>query len=52
MCGRYSVTTAPEAMRKLFRITKLPNMPPRYTVPPMDVMPVVRQTPDGSELWP
>jgi hypothetical protein len=31
-------------MRKLFGITKLPNMPPRYNVAPTDAMPVVRQT--------
>ena len=47
MCGRYSVTTAPEAIRKLFRVTKLPNMPPRYNVTSTDVIPVVRQTPVG-----
>ena len=39
MCG---ATTAPEAIRKLFRVNKLPNMPPRYNVvAPTDVMLVV-----------
>src|SRR5262249_18912900 len=42
MCGRYSITTAPEAMRSLFRYQDQPNFPPRYNVAPTQPVPVVR----------
>lgn len=42
MCGRYSITTAPEAMRALFRYKEQPNFPPRYNVAPTQPVPIVR----------
>lgn len=54
MCGRYSLTTAPEAMRRLFG-TKgaLPNYPARFNIAPTQAAPVVRTDETGSrELVP
>lgn len=42
MCGRYSITTAPEAMRALFRYRDQPNFPARYNVAPTQPVPIVR----------
>ena len=42
MCGRYAITTAPEAMRALFRYLNQPNFPPRYNVAPTQPVPIVR----------
>jgi putative SOS response-associated peptidase YedK len=42
MCGRYSITTAPEAMRRLFGYQEQPNFPPRYNVAPTQPIPIVR----------
>ncbi len=43
MCGRYSFTTPPEAMRRAFGMTgPLPNLPPRYNIAPTQDAPVVR----------
>lgn len=42
MCGRYCITTAPEAIRRLFRYADQPNFPPRYNVAPTQPVPVVR----------
>ena len=42
MCGRYLITTAPEAMRRLFRYREQPNFPARYNVAPMQPIPIVR----------
>src|SRR5215471_8983894 len=42
MCGRYAITTAPEAMRSLFRYPDQPNFPPRYNIAPTQPIPVVR----------
>jgi putative SOS response-associated peptidase YedK len=42
MCGRYSITTAPEAMRRLFGYPEQPNFPPRYNVAPTQPVPIVR----------
>lgn len=42
MCGRYAITSAPEAIRSLFRYSEQPNFPPRYNVAPTQPIPVVR----------
>src|SRR6266850_6440020 len=42
MCGRYAITTAPEALRALFRYLDHPNFPPRYNVAPTQPVPIVR----------
>ena len=42
MCGRYAITTAPEAIRALFGYTEQPNFPPRYNVAPTQPVPIVR----------
>jgi putative SOS response-associated peptidase YedK len=49
MCGRYSLTTAPEAMRRLFDIGgPLLNLEPRYNIAPTQEAPVIRLAPDGT----
>ena len=51
MCGRFSLTTAPEAMRELFGFENLPNLAPRYNIAPAQDVAVVRQTAgSGREL--
>jgi putative SOS response-associated peptidase YedK len=42
MCGRYLITTAPEAMRQMFRYPQQPNFPARYNVAPTQPVPIVR----------
>ena len=42
MCGRYAVTSAPEAIRALFGYPEQPNFPPRYNVAPTQVIAIVR----------
>lgn len=42
MCGRYSITTAPEAVRRLFAVSDMINLEPRYNMAPMQMAPVVR----------
>jgi len=43
MCGRYSLTTPAEAMRRLFGFAgPLPNLPARYNVAPTQLVPIVR----------
>jgi putative SOS response-associated peptidase YedK len=46
MCGRYSITSAPEAIRALFRYDEQPNFPPRYNIAPTQPIPIVRMV-DG-----
>ncbi|MEA2899321.1 MAG: hypothetical protein QOJ84_4936 [Bradyrhizobium sp.] len=41
MCGRFVVTSAPEALRRLFGYIDQPNFPPRYNVAPTQPVPVV-----------
>ena len=48
MCGRYSLTTAPEALRRIFGFVNLPNLAPRYNVCPTQAAPVVRPRADGQ----
>ena len=42
MCGRYVITSSPEAIRALFRYLEQPNFPARYNVAPTQPIPVVR----------
>jgi putative SOS response-associated peptidase YedK len=42
MCGRYLITSAPEAIRALFRYLEQPNFPARYNVAPTQPIPIVR----------
>jgi putative SOS response-associated peptidase YedK len=42
MCGRYLITSAPEAIRALFRYAEQPNFPPRYNIAPTQPVPIVR----------
>jgi putative SOS response-associated peptidase YedK len=43
MCGRYSITTPPQAMQRLFEFQgATPNFGPRYNVAPTQDVPVVR----------
>ncbi|HSP49628.1 MAG TPA: SOS response-associated peptidase [Pseudolabrys sp.] len=42
MCGRYTLTSAPEALRALFRYAEQPNFPPRYNVAPTQPIAIVR----------
>jgi putative SOS response-associated peptidase YedK len=42
MCGRYTLTASPEALRALFRYEEQPNFPPRYNIAPTQPIPIVR----------
>ena len=42
MCGRYVITSTPEAIRALFGYPQQPNFPPRYNVAPTQPIPIVR----------
>jgi putative SOS response-associated peptidase YedK len=50
MCGRYAITSAPEAMRALFGYLEQPNFPPRFNVAPTQPIPVVRLV-DGKRSF-
>lgn len=56
MCGRYSITTDPEALRRLFRIDVFLNLIPRWNVAPTQEVPVIRNgdpkagEPSGRQL--
>ncbi|MBI3705422.1 MAG: SOS response-associated peptidase [Rhizobiales bacterium] len=42
MCGRYTLTSAPEAIRALFRYLEQPNFPPRFNIAPTQPIAIVR----------
>ncbi len=41
MCGRFAITSPPEAMRAYFRYREKPNFPPRYNIAPTQPIPLV-----------
>lgn len=41
MCGRFVITSPPEALRQLFGYREQPNMPQRHNVAPTQPVPVV-----------
>ena len=48
MCGRYSFTLPPEAIRELFRVVTGLNLQPRYNIAPTQVVPVIGLEPTGE----
>jgi putative SOS response-associated peptidase YedK len=42
MCGRYLITSSPEAIRALFRYREEPDFPPRYNIAPTQPVPIAR----------
>jgi putative SOS response-associated peptidase YedK len=50
MCGRYALTSAPEAIRKLFGYAETPNFPPRYNIAP--TQPIALVTSERGENGP
>jgi putative SOS response-associated peptidase YedK len=50
MCGRYVITSTPEAIRALFGYGEQPNFPPRYNVAPTQPIPIVRLA-DGKRSF-
>jgi putative SOS response-associated peptidase YedK len=49
MCGRYSLTSPPEAVRRLFGLDLTPNWPARYNSAPTQLAPVVRLAEGGGK---
>lgn len=47
MCGRYSITTPVEGMRRVFGFPERPNLEPRYNLAPTQSAPIVRLGEDG-----
>jgi putative SOS response-associated peptidase YedK len=41
MCGRFVITSSPEAIRRLFGYNDQPNLPARYNIAPTQPVPVV-----------
>lgn len=41
MCGRFVITSSPQALRQLFGYFEQPNFPPRFNVAPTQPIPVV-----------
>jgi putative SOS response-associated peptidase YedK len=41
MCGRFVITSAPEAVRRMLAYEEQPNFPPRYNIAPTQPVPVV-----------
>jgi putative SOS response-associated peptidase YedK len=50
MCGRYTVTSAPAALRALFGYAEQPNFPPRYNIAPTQPIAIVRLA-DGKRQF-
>ena len=48
MCGRFSITKTPEAIRAAFNFKNLPNLPPRYNIAPTQSVAAVRLSETGE----
>jgi putative SOS response-associated peptidase YedK len=48
MCGRFSITMPPDAMRGLFGYLDEPDFPPRYNIAPSQPVPIVVREQDGE----
>ncbi len=50
MCGRYLITSPPEALRALFGYAEQPNFPARYNIAPTQPVPIVRRVGGHRQL--
>jgi putative SOS response-associated peptidase YedK len=50
MCGRYLLTSPPEAMRRVFGYSETPNFPPRYNIAPTQPIAVVTYENNGPHF--
>lgn len=50
MCGRYTLTSAPEVLRALFGYEEYPDFPARYNIAPTQPIPIVRLV-DGKRRF-
>ena len=50
MCGRYSLTLPPEAVRQWFAFRGQPNVAPRYNIAPTQEVPIIRAAEAGAEM--
>lgn len=48
MCGRFAITSPPEALRRLFGYEAQPNFPPRYNIAPTQPIPIVHSEATGE----
>src|SRR6266568_191221 len=48
MCGRFAITSPPEAVRAFFGYAERPNFPPRYNIAPTQPIPIVHAQRDAS----
>lgn len=48
MCGRFSLTTPVEGIRRLFGFSQIPNLPARYNIAPTQAVLTVRAAKPGS----
>lgn len=50
MCGRYALTSPPDAIAERFHLLWTPAIEPHYNIAPSQVIPVVRETGEGRAL--
>ncbi len=50
MCGRFAITTPPDAVRAYFGYTEQPNFPPRYNIAPTQPIPIIRMNAQAREF--
>lgn len=50
MCGRFAITSPPEAVRAYFRYAEQPNFPARYNIAPTQPIPLVAARRDGRHF--
>lgn len=48
MCGRYELHTHPAALALAFGVQRMPDIPPRYNIAPMQNVPIVRVNSEGQ----
>lgn len=51
MCSRYSMTSPPEAVRRLFKYAETPTFPPRFNIAPTQPVAIVRIDHDGARAF-
>lgn len=50
MCGRYALNSTPQELMSAFRLAECADFRPRFNIAPLQVVPVVRERPNGERV--
>jgi putative SOS response-associated peptidase YedK len=51
MCGRYTLTASPEAVKEAFNLAETPDLSPRFNIAPTQLVPIITGEARDTLTW-